>query len=584
MTIKKAVAPVSPAVAAAAAASGALPGIPATWQDAFNFLADRLLKVIGRQAATIDELKTGLEDAHSRITTSNKAHGDLSTKFDDLVIIRETVGKIVAGDDARDDVISTIQDAVKALVDGRKEDQQAVGELTDTIGKSVADLTEETRGRFKAIDAHNVETDQQIQAAGARAEVIERRVTAVEAFGERLDLAGEADRAAGVRAEVIERRVTAVEAFGERLDDIAGNVAAVMKTGAGLRDDLEVVRVGVEQAQEQAAKQFTIAMEAVDGEAAARGTGLDEIRLTVRLLDEGTQKALTVASQAVDELAEKVKAAGARAIEACDATEAVTERVTAVEAFGGRIDDIAGTVTTLDGARAEMVERLDAVVVAERETAATARACTSAQAELSIRVGDLAERGEGFDAAVARVGVEMKALTASVATGLAAVSGTDQQAAEMLRRVTILMDQTPSAMMIDKDGELVRVARNGESVKIGKVTAVNGRNGRDAADIVAARIEGDRLIFTRSDRTEFGCAVTVPPAPPPPTVAEVDPTKLGHLSKDDKIRAVQVADMMVMRDGGARYKQIADKYEISERQAARLIKGVKDDDSSATVG
>lgn len=542
------------------------------------------MKVIGRQATDIRKLETELEDVRGLINTGNQARGDLAAKLGDLVTIcretNDTVERIVAGDDARDDTISSIQDAVKALADGRTADQKALGEVVDTIGKTVAELTEKTQGRFKAVDANGMETAQQIERIdGLVAELASRG----DGLAERLDLADEADRAAGERTDALRKDVVEAGAkLLERIDDVAGNVAAVVKGRAEDREAIDAVRDAVEGVQQYAAKCFDAAMQAVANEAEARaenvtsvceditkltdtvnreGKTLDDLAGAVERLDKGTVIAVAAVTNALGEL---------------------TERVGAVEAFGERLDDVTGTVAAADRGRADLVKRVDDISTRMTETAAAIDVCTRDQAETHKRLDEV------VDAAVARAGVEMKALTASVSTHLAAIEATDQRAADMLRRVTILIDQLPSGMMIDKDGELVRVARNGETVKIGKVTAVNGRDGvrgKDAAEIVAARVEADgRLMFTRSDRTEFGCALTavVASAPQP---AAIDPTKLGHLSKDPKTRAVQVADMIAMRmaEKPARYKAIAEKYKISERQAARLIKGMNDDGPSETI-
>lgn len=241
----------------------------------------------------------------------------------------------------------------------------------------------------------------------------------------------------------------------------------------------------------------------------------------------------------------------------------IGKRVGAVEAdlarFGDRCADTAGRVEALDDIISEIGD--------------SARQAHGRLDAFNVLVGEHNDRIGAAEAAAARAVREVEDHGGAIDGLRREISAVSGEAADTLRRVTIALGELPAGMMIDGDGDLVRVNRAGDMTKLGRVVAA-ARDGRDAADIVSVRMEGERMIFTRSDRSEFGCAVALP-APPPVPVDNVDPTTLGYLSKDTVIRARQVEDMVASRASGKTYKSIAQKYNVSERQVVRMIKEYK---------
>lgn len=509
MTTKLAVPPAPPPPVAVQ------PAVPQSWQEAFNYLTDRFMRVIGKQAADIKVLLTGLEDARGLIAAGDRARAELQTRLDQAVAaldgVRDSFSSSLAAHEAsiterlnrfrdavvaRDERIDAIERQVKddgaaiqTILTGCAKTEATISDVADRIDATVEALSERVTVVVRRADGLDVQLD-----------AIEPRLVAVAdlltATGERLDA-----EARG-RAEL----AGAVERTDGAITTVSDRVAALGDTVDGL-----VTGIG--------------------DEVRARAAAVAAVARTVEELSE-------TASQADAELDDKLTQLHGRA-------EAIERGVKLVDEAHGIT---AGRLRDLD----------DTVAAVRRETQAHALAIEDDR----TRLGKVEDGVEGFVRITAAAGAEIATFDQRLTTISA-------EAADACRRVTIALGEMPAAMMINRAGHLVRVSRGGDEVDLGCVVT----NAKDAADIVAARIEKGRLVFTRSDRTEFGCEMPViePPAATP--VPAVDPTALGYLSKDPNVRAAQVEDMKAMRVAKKTYEKIGEKYGTSARHVVRLLKG-----------
>jgi hypothetical protein len=513
MTIKLAVPPAPPIDLVVATT------VPETWQTAFIHMTDRFMRVIGKQAVTIRDLTTGLEDARSLIAAGDRARAELLAKFDGLQAAFDVHDKAVKAQGERiaelTATVNAVPDSITAAV---APHQKTVAELVtsrDTCDHRVTAMTGEIVTLTQRVDNFRTLVDV-VQGQG---ESIDRARTVLDEYGRRIDGAVEVLAGHGV---------TLGEHF-DALDDLRSVVAAGDAAAA-----VQVERVDDLGTLAQSLRSdLQATVHALDAETAARAAAVAAVAQSVDDLSE-------TASEQDGELAVRLAAVDQHFAAAAGKLESAVERVGAVE----------NRVIELQRIAMEHVENIETD---------------------GVRIERVEETVSGFVAKVKAIADEI----AAVKTGAASIEETANTTADMLRRVNVMLGEMPSAMMVDQDGELVRFSRSGDVTKLGKVVA-HGRDGTNAADIVAVKLDGDRIVFTRSDRTEFGCSIAalIQPAPATtPPAPEIDATLLGYLSKDPATRDVQIRDMVAMRAAKKSYKLIAEKYKISERQVVRLIKG-----------
>lgn len=509
------------AVQPAAPAPAERPFVATNWVDAVADLSDRMLRVVGHQQSIIAKLTAELADARGVAAAAGRAHAELTTRIDDLVNLVE---KLTTATDGQAEKVANIDAGLK-LVD------EAVGAHSQDITK-LSKRIDDTVERVGAVEAV---ANGHAQSLTDQREALATVTGFVKNHGEVLVTMTGVTRDHG---EALVAARAAIAEHDDRLVDLRGVVSA-----AGAAAAVQVERV--DELGKRAGATWTqveAVTAALDAETAARAAA-------VQAVSDLVEDYAKTASGEDGALSDRIDTVIQRFAPDAVHLEAAVERVGAVEV----------RVMELQRIAMENVERIDAD---------------------SVRIERVDEAVTSFSAKVKAVAGEIEAIDARVKAGTASIEQTTAETADMLRRVNILLGELPSAMMIDQDGELVRVARSGEVTKLGNVIS-HGRDGTNAADIVAVRLDGERMVFTRSDRTEFGCSiaalippVAVAPAPPAP---EIDPTALGYLSKDPTVRVVQVRNMAVMREAKKSYKLIADKYQISPRQVVRLIKGANDE-------
>jgi predicted nucleic acid-binding Zn-ribbon protein len=581
VTVKTAVPPVHPNVLKAV--------IPDNWRDAFAMMADRLMRVIGAQAGKIAKLSAELEDMNGKIAAGSKAHAEFvdSTmqgfhKFNRSALVEDidANGRDIL---SINEAIADIRGLIKISADARANDLKTLNETTaiakgtcDYIDRSVkpalqdqaetlADLLtgrDDTWKRFAAVEVAGTELAGRVEQIAADVKTLDGRTAgAVDALARQ---AGDIRDHAG--------RLVELARAGERVENLAGTVAAFEKARNEDRAVLDELAGTVKATGER-----------LDAESAARAAAIGK-------LGEQVEEYAATASEADGQLSmqfDAVEKAGAELVARVNTMAAdlgaVGDRLDLVAKDGatnrGNIEHTDAAVTALTVTAKAAGERLDELRSDHETLTVTVDKAGESIIALTGRAARADEQFTRLDdlltasgAAVARITVEVGALDALVKSQGETVSGAVEASSDACRRVTIALNEIPSGMMIDRDGDLVRVNRAGEMTKLGKVV---GLNGRDAADIVSVKVEDNRFVFVRSDRTELGCRIpVVEPVKPADTV---DPRKLGYLSKDAAVRAVQVADMVTMRSNNKRYKLIAEKYGISERQVARLIKDAQDE-------
>jgi hypothetical protein len=358
----------------------------------------------------------------------------------------------------------------------------------------------------------------------------------------------------------------------ERATQLAGNVAAVTKTADGAAARVDEV-AGMVTLMDAAFGKLTALVEdyatTASGEDGALTARLDEVARVVDIAASATEALCSefrVAGVAGRELAARVDEIQLR-------TDGLVQNVDQVAArLTGRVDEI--------DARTDQVA--DLVDKQTGELTSELRAAIKGQGEQAVRIGQVEETVTGFVNHAGALAREISAIDEAFKTGIATIGAVENQSRDALRRVTIALDQMPAGFMIDQAGVLNRVNRAGDVTELGVVVgkAKDGRDGTSPAQIVAVRIDGERLVMTLSDRSEIGCAMPPRQVEAAPPALAVDPVKLGYLSKDVKVRAVQVEHMADMRENGNNYKKIAELFAISERTAARLIKEHHDARSS----
>ena len=568
MTLKLAVPPIAPAELVAAST------MPETWQAAFIYLTDRFMKVIGRQAGDIKTLTTALEDARGVIAAGDRARADLLARFDEMSTRIDTVAGSV--DSVRDSFSSSLAATAKTVSDQLTERVDAVSAVISSTGArldSTDDALAALAGRVKTVDdtvkttgeavtriedsaaatARRVgEIENTVEALGTLADTLDGTITTT---GERVDLVVKRADAFDVRfdgldprlteiADVLAQageRLTAVEQHGTAIAAAGERLTAVEQHGETVAGKLDTLSALVEQEGRARAAAVAGAVETVAGK-------LDTLSAVVE--QEGRARAAAVAAVArrVEEYAESASQADG---------DLDDKLVKLTSATAKDVETILGRMEHYDG---EIGDRFDREAKAR---AAAVAEITHGIEEDRARLGKIEDGVEAFIRVTTAAGAEIKTFDVRL-------TRIEAEATDACRRVTIALGEMPAAMMINRAGHLVRVSRTGDEVDLGCVIA----DGKDAADIVSARIEKGRLVFTRSDRTEFGCELPIvePPAPatPAPTV---DPGALGYVSKDPNVRAAQIEIMHEMRAEKKTYQKIADKFGTSARQVVRLLKG-----------
>jgi ABC-type transporter Mla subunit MlaD len=519
-TKKLAVQPISPAAAAALKAGPVeQPFVPTNWVDAVADLSDQTRLVVGHQQAKIQALAGELADARGVAAASGRAHAELVDRFDALVNLVGTLSTTIETQAATiaelTATVNAVPDSITAAV---APHQKTVAELVtsrDTCDHRVTAMTGEIVTLTQRVDNFRTLVDV-VQGQG---ESIDRARTVLDEYGRRIDGA----------VEVLAGHGVTLGEHLDALDDLRGVVVAASSAAA-----VQVERVDDLGTLAQSLRSdLQATVHALGAETAARAAAVAAVAQSVDDLSE-------TASEQDGELAGRLAAVDQHFAAAAGKLESAVERVGAVE----------NRVIELQRIAMEHVENIEAD---------------------GVRIERVEETVIGFVAKVKAIADEI----AAVKTGAASIEETANTTADMLRRVNVMLGEMPSAMMVDQDGELVRFSRSGDVTKLGKVVA-HGRDGTNAADIVAVKLDGDRIVFTRSDRTEFGCSIAalIQPAPATtPPAPEIDATLLGYLSKDPATRDVQIRDMVTMRAAKKSYKLIAEKYKISERQVVRLIKG-----------
>jgi hypothetical protein len=487
-------------------------------------IASRQAANIARQAAEIKGLKDDLADARGLIAAAAKVVTDLTAAAE----IQDTATK-AQGHRGVETSTAVIEIAA------------AVSELVakiDTGAAAMSALVERVTG----LEVHEQDHDTALTEAVQKVSAAAVRVDELEA----------------ARVEVVQKVDNLVDSLAVRVDQIAGKVEASDAAAARARvfgdelaDAVEAVRREV-QANALAIEDYAATASSEDAALTAR---LDEVASAVNVI-VGEAPAVALASQElatqVDDLATMV---------ASVQTARATDWSTLEEDFA----DMRGLFDLLDQGLKAMNQR---------------------QGEDGVRVGAVEETIAGFVSGAAALAREVRTIDETVKTGVAAIGAVEDQSRDALRRVTIALDQMPAGFMIDQAGVLNRVNRAGDMTQLGTVVghAKDGRDGVSPAQIVAVRVDGERLVMTLSDRSEVGCPFprAVEPTPLASPSDVVDPLCLGYLSKDVKVRAVQVDHMARLRADGKSFKEIAELFAISERQAARLIKGHNDEKSSHT--
>lgn len=508
-TKKLAVEPISPDALAAGGrippGGGGGPTIPTNWRDAFADLAERLMKVIGKQAGDIKALRDDLSDARSTIAAASRG------TTDQIIQLAATIKSDQA------EHIRRFDEALQGIREGAESD--------------IADLA----GRVAA-----VETDVKTESGAVRLivkAIDDQLLTIADRFDRSvIDIVERVQTVEGVTAAAIKGQETftdVVDALAKRIDTAEGAVALASDAVNIAKSTLDMIT----------------------GEASTRADAIADILKIVEAYAETASGEDGSLNAALDEVR---KAAGA---------------------LGERVEDIHGRVGTLTKARADDVERAGAVETRVEELQRIAMDGVDALSAVARDVGGVAARvgvvedaGTGFTAAVEALGSEVKRIDTVARETVATVETVGLQSQDAVRRVTVALGELPAGMMINREGQLVRVNRAGDMVEMGNVVS-HGADGKDAPVIIAAKIEDNRFIMTMSDRSEISCLVAgLTPRAVEPAPTDIDPTKLGYFSKDATIRAAQVEDMVKMRAGGTTFAKIAEKYNISARQAARLIK------------
>jgi hypothetical protein len=501
--------------------------VPASWEDAFAMMSDRMARVVGRQAAEIKGLKDDLADARGVIAAGAKTVTDLTVTIAGLAAaleVQDTATKAQGHHGV--DLVATV-DEIRGRTDELVQSVERMVMRADEIAGNVVAAGVRDQAQSERIDALAAVVDMRGVDAREQATRVERLAEAIEAAGVRGgDLIQEFANEAAARADSIVGKLTAlVEDYAEtasgedaaltaRLDEVVRIADIAASVTEALSHEFQVAGV--------AGRELSVRVDEVRG----RTDGL------VQTVDQMTAQA--------DQLLGAVKAA-----------------TTIAEDAAGRVDEVADLVDKQTG---------------------ELRAAIKDQGEQGVRVGAVEETVIGFVSSAAALAREIRTIDEGFKTGVAAIAAVEDQSRDALRRVTIALDQMPAGFMIDQVGVLNRVNRAGDMTPLGTVVG-RAKDGTSPAQIVATRIENDRFVMTLSDRSEIGCAmpraVEVVREPDP-----TEPTELGYLSKDVKIRAVQVEDMTRMRAAKKNFKEIAAKYAISERQAARLIKGFNDEKPS----
>jgi hypothetical protein len=396
--------------------------------------------------------------------------------------------------------------------------------------------------------------------------------------------ASEAAAAAERHSQALAEALAAGAAAREAADNLAHAVQDQADTIAGL-----AVQVGTLQRDAMAMGQ------ALGGKADAdlvqdmlAGTERAHIALTDRLdqVSQTAGDARDLAARAVDGLAGVTEVAATK--------DSLRQLVQTVEGHHERLDGLVQSIAATDAATAstfsdigQSVEKLtaDAVtilanitgvqtyagdrfdVAMKAITTTEQKTCDAVTAinEAMVRrmdagdevVNTLAESVEGLAERV----VEVHNLAGEAREAVAAVDAAAQAALDTARQslkdTKTTLDAMPRNLVIDREGRLIAFNGDGTEKDLGLVC---GRDGKNAADLVALKAEGNRISLVRGDGHEITCELPTVPAP----AAAVPPAPMTE--------KYDVDDMVKMREAGATWDKIGKKHKISGVHAGRLVK------------
>lgn len=639
--------PEQAALLASMPAPDPVPAAPATWEEGDAQIIDLIEQVTADQQGMIEMLSDHVVDARGITGAQSLKTAELIARLDarDKIIdaqaetIRTLTKQVVdlAGEvDAMTTQSEKVHDSIQRVIEVAKEDREdfaklageineavvtvngAVDKLADIVGNHGTAITKggelltEVRGEVEAIArATDKVIADKLTPLAEQVTDLKSRVDSVEQTAtDARDLFDTQAKHVGEISERITKlddsfsaenkaRVDAVNKLVEAVDDLAKTASE-----ADAEIDTKV---------ETLTKQVSAEVDAIDKRITAEGkivqqsisehsiSAQNAIDVVGDKVDENAGLFRTVAQSHTETKAE-LEALGGRVstidkavtdltAETCKRIDAQAEAAqNAIDGLDDKLVDLRGIFDTQAKASVEQVARVDAQAKTLYELNDNVRtidgevkAIAKTQGQDALRISGIEEGVTKFVEIAVTTGREVREIDDKVAQAVTQFGDMHAQAREALARVTILTDQGPAAFHLDRSGHLIRTARNGEAVDMGKVIA-EARDGADAPKMVATKIEDGRFIITLSDGTAVSCSVKglFPPADPgdgggghggaPKTSNDIDPTLLGYLSKDPAVKARQVDDMVVMRKAGKSYKQIAAKYGISERQAARLIK------------
>jgi uncharacterized coiled-coil DUF342 family protein len=251
-----------------------------------------------------------------------------------------------------------------------------------------------------------------------------------------------------------------------------------------------------------------------------------------------------------------------------------------------RVGQIAATaVTGIDGMREQLKavdQRVTTVVQQTTEAIEAINVATLERIEAGERVvQDLAQANA---AELVALGTRVDEVTAAASEQVehareivATVDGAHTAARTALAETRTALAVIPRTWIVDQAGALRFVDGNGELVTVGTVVGRDGVDGKDAPRIVAAKVEGGKLVLVRGDGSDVSCEL--PAAGPAPAVA-VRPEPAGNSSGEP-----DPAEIVKRRDKGAKFADIAGDLRIVDakgnpdpRKASRLYHKAKRDD------
>lgn len=286
-----------------------------------------------------------------------------------------------------------------------------------------------------------------------------------------------------------------------------------------------------------------------------------EIAADVKAL-VGDIKAVNEAVDAVEDGLRQVKATQADyGTDAAARDEAVKDAAAVAQQAVRGVEDVAGRLTTVEKAAAQLREDHDAVETTAADTDVTL-------ASLRDQVDQLKAAGpalvQDVKATAATAGEMVDEIQATVERGTRLFADVERTMAHIHNRI----QQSAAGFMIEATGDLMMTQHNGETVRIGRVV---GRDAVAPAALVAAAIEGDQVRFIMSDGTEHRARMEQKPVAPDPVIIKEPAKYNGHT----------VDDMRKMRADGLTFVKIGELCNITPQYVARLIRKAEQDAKAA---